>query len=161
MTGLSSLQHSLHYALPLAEGFNPGTLTQFKSIVVTVLLGLAIAQALEQVLLYRWIRVPNLNRPLTVRLHRFGGIAVVILVFAVLGSCLYTLFGLRYPLVTPRVIAHVVLGSLVIVVLLTKVVFANWYRQGLNLALPLGISAALLLLGIFLLTALPFYLGKV
>jgi hypothetical protein len=160
MTGLFPPQSSLGHALLVTSSINANTLTLFKSILVTVLVVLAIAQILEQALLYRWIRVSNLNRPLVVRLHRLGGIAAVLLVLAVLGTCLYTLFGLGYPLSTTRVVAHVVLGSLVTLFLLIKVAIANWFRQHLGLTLPVGISAGLLLLGVFLLTALPYFLGR-
>jgi hypothetical protein len=43
---------------------------------------------------------------------------------------------------------------------LIKVAIANWYRQYLGWTLPLGISTGVFLLGIFLLTALPYFLGQ-
>ena len=51
------------------------------------------------------------------------------------------------------------LGGLVTVVLLTKMAIANRFHQYTSLTLPLGISAGVLFLGIFLLTALPYFLG--
>jgi hypothetical protein len=159
MISLFSLKSFLDHALHIASGTSAFELTPFKAIVTTVVLGLAVSQALEQALLYKWIRVRNLNRPLVVRLHRIGGVTAVLLVLVVLGSCLYTLWGLGYPLSTARVVAHAVLGGLATAVLLTKVGIANWFRQYLGLTLPVGISAGLLLLGIFLLTALPYFLG--
>jgi hypothetical protein len=124
-------------------------------------LGLALSQALEQALLYKWVRVRNLNRRLVVRLHRFGGATAVLLILAVLGLCWYTWLGLGYPLSTVRVAAHAVLGGLASVVLLAKVAIANRFRQYMRFTLPLGISAGSLLLGIFLITALPHFLGLV
>lgn len=135
------------------------SLTAFKAILTTVIVGLALSQVLEQALLYRWIRVRNLNRRLVLRLHRLGGVAAVLLVLVVIGSCLYTWLGLGYPPSTARVVAHAVLGALAIVVLLTKVAIANLLRRYMGLTLPVGISAGVLLLGIFLLTALPYFLG--
>jgi hypothetical protein len=54
-----------------------------------------------------------------------------------------------------------VLGGLAVVVLLTKVALANWFRQYLGYTLPIGISAGILLLSVFLLMALPRFLGLV
>jgi Kef-type K+ transport system membrane component KefB len=93
------------------------------------------------------------------RLHRLGGATAVLLVFLVLGSCFYTWLALGYPPSTARVVVHAVLGGLATAVLLTKVAIANRFHQYANLTLPLGISAGVLLLGIFLLTALPYFLG--
>ena len=93
------------------------------------------------------------------RLHRLGGATAVFLVFVVLGSCLYTGLALGYPPSTAHVVAHAMLGGLVTVVLLTKMAIANRFHQYTSLTLPLGISAGVLLLGIFLLTALPYFLG--
>ena len=160
MTTLFSLASLLDHALRLSHGVSTSTLTTIKSIVATVLLGLALTQALEQALLYRWLRVRNLNRRLVVRLHRFGGVTVVLLVLTVLGLCWYTWLGLGYPPSTVRVVAHAVLGGLLSVVLLAKLAIANLFRQYLGYTLPLGISAATLLLCIFLLTALPHFVGR-
>ena len=85
----------------------------------------------------------------------------MLLIFVVLGLCWYTWLGLGYPLSTLRVVAHVVLGGLATMVLLTKVAIANRFRKQMSLTLPLGISAGTLLLGIFLITALPHFLGLV
>jgi len=103
--------------------------------------------------------VRNLDRRLVLRLHRIGGATAVLLVLIVLGSCLYTWLALGYPPSTARDVAHAVLGGLVTIVLLTKMAIANWFRQYMSLTLPLGISAGMLLLGSFLLTALPYFLG--
>jgi hypothetical protein len=159
MSPLFSLKPFFDHAFLLAAAIRAFELTPFKAIVTTVILGLAVAQALEQALLYRWIRVRNLNRPLVVRLHRIGGATAMLLVLVVLGSCLYTWLGLGYPPSTPRVVAHAVLGGLATVVLLTKVAIANWFRQYLGWTLPVGISAGVALLGVFLLAALPYFLG--
>ncbi len=159
MTGLFSLKSFLNHPFLLTSDAGAGSLTAFKAILTTVLLVLAMSQALEQVLLYRWIRVKNLNRRLVLRMHRFGGATAMVLVLTVLGSCLYTWLALGYPPSTARVVAHAVLGGLATAVLLTKVAIANWFRQYLGITLPLGVSAGLLLFGIFLLTALPYFLG--
>jgi hypothetical protein len=161
MISLLSFEAFVHDAVPLAKGISPYALTNFKVILTTVLLGIAIAQAFEQALLYKWIRVRNLNRRLVVRLHRIGGATAVVLILAVVASCWYTWLGLGYPLNTLRVVAHAVLGGLAVVVLLTKVAMANWFRQYLGYTLPIGISAGALLLGVFLLMALPRLLGLV
>lgn len=144
-----------------AAGVSHQVLISIKSILTTILLAVAVTQAAEQVLLYRWIPVRNLNRKLTLRLHRFGGATAVVLLFVVAGLCWYTVLGLGYSTNTPRLMAHAVLAGLAALVLLTKVALANFFRQYLNFALPLGIAAGLLLLGIFLLTALYHFEGYV
>jgi hypothetical protein len=159
MTILFQFESLTHHALLVPSDAGGLSLTAFKAIVTTVLLGLAMAQAFEQVLLYRWIRVRNLNRRLVLRLHRLGGVTATFLVLVVLGSCLYTWLVLGYPPSTPRVVAHAVLGGLVTTILLIKVAMANRFRQYLGLTLPLGITAGVSLLGIFLLMALPYFLG--
>lgn len=161
MTGFLSLLRFFDHATPLAFAVSIHQLTTFKSILTTILLAVAIAQALEQALLYKWIHVRNLNRPVVVRLHRIGGATAVVLILPVLAACWYTWLGLVYPLNTPRVVAHAVMGGLLSVILLTKVVIANWRRQYLGYTLPLGISAGVLLLGIWLLTAMPTLFGLV
>ena len=161
MTSLLSFTAFAHNAVPLASGISAYMLTNFKVIVATALLAVAVIQALEQALLYKWIRVRNLNRRLVVRLHRIGGATAVVLILAVLAACWYTWLGLGYPLNTVRVVAHAVLGGLAAAILAIKVVFANFYREGLKYTLPLGISAGTLLLGVFLLTALPRFLGLI
>jgi len=160
MTSFLSLMAFVDHVVAPSYRASGYDLTMFKSIVATILLVLAVIQALEQALLYKWIPVRNLNRPLIVRLHRLGGATAVVLILLVLGACWYTWLGLHYPLSATRVVAHAVIGGLVSVILLAKVVFANWARQYLKYALPLGISAGTGLLAIFLLTALQFFLGR-
>jgi len=161
MTGVLSLTEFVHGAMPLAIGVSTQVLTTFKVILATALLGIAVVQALEQAMLYRWIRVRNLNRRLVVRLHRIGGATAVVLILAVLAACWYSWLGLGYPLNSVRVVAHAVLGGLAAAILAVKVVFANFYREGLKYTLPLGISVGTFLLGVFLLMALPWYLGLI
>ena len=72
MTSLFSPISLAPHAVPLVYGVSTQPLTTLKSILTALLLVVALSQALEQALLYRWIRVPNLNRRLVVRLHRFG-----------------------------------------------------------------------------------------
>ncbi len=161
MTGFFSFIGSILHAAAPAAGVSNQVLISVKSILVTILLGIAVSQATEQALLYRWIPDRNLNRRLTLRLHRFGGAAAVLVFFGVLGLCWYSLLGQGYPVNTARLMAHAVLAGLATVVLLAKVAIANFFRQYLSLTLPLGISAGVLLLGLFLLTALPHFLGLI
>jgi Family of unknown function (DUF6529) len=159
MTGFLSLASFVDRTF--ANGGSGQELTLFKSILATILLALAIAQATEQALLYGWIPVRNLNRRLVVRLHRIGGATAVAAILLVVGACLYTWLGRHYPLSSARVVAHAVIGGVVLAILLTKAVFANFARQYLKYALPMGIVAGTGLLAIFLLTALQVFLGRI
>jgi hypothetical protein len=161
MTGVVSSLIFPHAAAPLADGLSYQALTILKAILTTVVLGVALVQGLEQALLYRWIRVRKLNRRLMVRLHRAGGGIALLLTLSVLVVCLYSWLGEGYALSSVRVVAHAALGCLATVILLTKLVIANRFRKYLRYALPLGLSSGALLLGVWLLTALPKFLGLI
>jgi hypothetical protein len=87
-------------------------------------------------------------------LHRWGGIAVLVLILAVAVICV---FGERYAYYSLRVKAHAVMGVLAILVLLLKVAITHRSRRHLRFALALGAAAGLLILGTFMASALWYF----
>jgi hypothetical protein len=91
------------------------------------------------------------------RLHRWGGIATLILTLAVAVICVR---GEGYVLYSLRVQAHAVMGVLAILVLLLKVAITNRFRRYLRFTLVLGTIAGLMILGTFAASALWYFVQE-
>jgi hypothetical protein len=129
-----------------------------KSLVTTVVLVLALIQALEMLQVRGYLSLLPVKKRRLRQLHRRGGIAVLVLTVMVAVICMSS-FG--YVLYSLRVKAHVVMGALAILVLLVKVAISNRFRRYLRylrLILALGTAAGLLILGVFVTSALWYFL---
>jgi len=129
-----------------------------KSLLTTVALLLAAVQLWSMAEVRGLVRLFPVETRILVKLHRWGGAAALGVVLLVGMVCLYAVFAERYGLYTPRLQVHAVLGFLAAVVLASKVLIANRFRHCLRFALPLGLTAALLLLGTFVFSALWWFL---
>ena len=130
------------------------SLLMLKSILTTVIIVLALGQALSGLRmtgrLQRW--------PLPVKKlrigHRLVGDAALLLTLSVALICVthlsYGAYSLRAPL-------HAALGTLAAVTLLVKVIVARWSRRYLRYARILGGVAGLSLLGCFWASALWYF----
>ena len=147
-------------ASPLPHGeTGPGglALSNWKAILTTVVLLLALLQFLSQAVVRGWIK--SGNKKLWARLHRPGGIITYLLVLVVLGLCLYVMFGPNgggLEMLSPtRVILHAIFGGLLLLVLTAKAIISNFARRQLRVNGPLGIAAGVLTLGLFLASVVP------
>jgi hypothetical protein len=131
-------------------------------ILKTVLATLAIVLALEEAWTMAEVRgftklLPRRPKVL-VRIHRWGGVAALILLLVIISAGLYAVFVLGYRLYTPRLWAHASLGLLAAVALTAKVVASNRQRRWLRHSLALGIASGSLMLGAFLFGAVWYWL---
>ncbi len=141
------------------EPTDPGfILAQWKAILTTALLALALLQALEQAVWRGKVRV-RLDKKVVITLHRLGGIIALEIAQIVLGLCLYAAFCLGYILGTERLIAHAILGGIATAGLLLKVLISNAFPYLLRWQAVLGTLTFLAVLGVFLTGALPHFLG--
>ncbi len=129
-----------------------------KSLLTTVLVALALLQALGMAQVEGKLSILPLDKSRLVRLHRLGGRATLLLAVLVATMCLA---GQRYATTSLRVQAHALLGALAIVVLLAKVAVANRFRRSLRYAKPLGLAAGLLIFGTFAFSALWYFIQQV
>ncbi len=132
------------------------SLKMLKSVVTTVVLALALVQALWMAQVRGWVRLLPFERRRLRRWHRWGGIAVLVLTLTVAVICVFGIGG-RYVSYSPRVLAHLHMGALAIVVLLLKAVITNRFRRYLRYNTALGIAAGLLILGTFVASALWYF----
>ena len=132
------------------------SLEMLKSIVTTIVLALALAQALGMAQVRGYVPLLLIEKKRLRWLHRWGGIAVLVLTCAVAVICVFGI-GEGYAPYSPRVQVHVVMGSLVILVLLLKVAITNRFRRYLHFTLALGTAAGLLILGTFVASALWYF----
>jgi cytochrome bd-type quinol oxidase subunit 2 len=132
------------------------SLEMFKSVLTTVVLALALGQALGMAQVRGYVRLVPLERKRLRQWHRWGGIAVLVLTVMVAVMCVFGIGG-RYASYSPRVLAHLHLGALAIVVLLVKVAIARRFRRYLRFTLVLGAAAGLLILGTFVASALWYF----
>jgi len=137
------------------------TMHWIKSILTTLALALGLAQLLSMAQLRGWIGFLPIPKKALLRLHRWGGIAALAVVLLVLGLCLYVYFDQGWTLsgFSLRLLLHAILGALATLVLLAKVVITNRLRRLLRWNTALGIAAGLLLLGLFLTSALWHFIG--
>lgn len=130
------------------------SLEMIKSVVTSLVLALALVQALGMAQVRGYVRLLPVGKRQLVQLHRLGGAATLLLALAVAAMCV---FGERYAYYSPRVQAHAAMGVLAILVLATKAVISNRFRDYLRHALALGAAAGLLILGTFVASALWYF----
>ena len=133
-------------------------------LIKTLLAGAAVLLALSQLLIMAQVRgkvhvLPFKVRSL-IRAHRWGGVATLVAATLVGLLCLYVVFWLGYPLSSPYVRAHALMGTAAGVILLTKVLIANRRRALLRHALRLGVAAAILLSGAFAASGLVYLINR-
>ncbi len=128
-----------------------------KSVVTSIILALALVQALGVAQVRGYVRLLPVEKKRLVQWHRLGGVATLLLALVVAAMCV---FGERYAYYSPRVQAHAVMGVVAILVLLLKVAITHRSRRHLRFALALGAAAGLLILGTFMASAL-WYLVQV
>jgi hypothetical protein len=128
----------------------------FKSVVTTVVLALALVQALGMGQVRGYVRLLPFERKRLRQWHRWGGIAGLVLTCVVAVMCVSGIGG-RYASYSARVLAHLHMGTLAILVLLVKVVITNRFRRYLRYNTALGIAAGLLILGTFVTSALWYF----
>jgi hypothetical protein len=134
------------------------SLEMFKAIVTTVVLALALVQALGMAQVRGYVRLLPVGKKQLVQWHRLGGAATLLLALAVAAMCV---LGERYAYYSPRVQAHAVMGVLAILVLAVKAVITNRFRRYLRHALVLGTVAGLLVLGTFIASTLWYFVQGV
>jgi hypothetical protein len=123
-------------------------------ILKTVLASLAVLLALEEAWTMAEVRgftklLPRRPKVL-VRIHRWGGVAALILVLVIISVGLLAVFVFGYRLHSPRLLAHASLGVLAALALTAKVIASNRQRRWLRHSLALGIGAGTLIAGAFL-----------
>ncbi|MBC8449591.1 MAG: hypothetical protein H8D78_17815 [Chloroflexi bacterium] len=131
------------------------SLQMVKSVLTTVLLLVAIAQALSMAMVRGWVKVKLLpeNRRRLREGHRWGGIAALVLTLALA----LTMLSPLYEPYSARSWAHAVMGGLAALVLLPKVIITRRFRRYLRYNTALGTIAGLLILGTFISSALWFF----
>jgi hypothetical protein len=130
------------------------SLEMFKSLVTTAIVALAVAQALGMAQVRGYVRFLPLEKAQLRRYHRWGGVSALILVLIVAVICVC---GEGYVLYSLRVRAHVVLGVLAILVLSLKVAITHRLRRLLRYNTALGVAAGALILGVFVTSALWYF----
>jgi hypothetical protein len=132
----------------------PMSLVIAKSILTTVILGLAIVQSVIGLRLRGYLKF----FPLPIRClrswHRWEGHAALILTILVALICVAT-FG--FDLHSPRVTAHAVLGTSAASIMLLKEAIAWRFRSYLGHTLILGAIIGLCVLGTFVASALWYF----
>jgi hypothetical protein len=145
----------------LIDQLSGGHTTFVKIVLASVLLVLALYQGTLAAVFYGKLRVTWLHPDVAPLTHRATGDALVVVAGLVALTCLS---GYEVPDAVERgglrVLAHSVLGALVLVVLSVKVLAVNRGGPRLSRALPyLGAAVVLLFAGIWGTSALPF-LGR-
>jgi len=133
------------------------SLEMLKSVVTTLVLALAVVQALGMAQVRGHVRLLPLEKKRLRLLHRRGGIIALVLTLAVAVTCVS---GESYGLYSLRAQAHAVMGGLTALLLLLKVAITHRFRRYLRFTLALGGAAGLLILGTFVAGAL-WYFGQV
>jgi len=131
------------------------SLEMLKSVVTTVILALALGQALGMAQVRGYVRLLSIEKKRLRLLHRWGGIAVLVLTLAVAVTCVV---GFGYEPYSPRVKAHAVMAALAVVALILKVAITHRFRRYLRHNLALGAAAGLLILGAFITSALWYFI---
>lgn len=130
------------------------SLDMLKSLVTTVILALAVMQALGMAQVRGYVRLLPVEKRQLRRFHRWGGIAALVLTLAVAVACM---LGEGYELYSLRVQAHVVMGVLAMVVMSLKVAITHRFRRYLRFNSALGAATGLLILGTFVASALWYF----
>ncbi len=84
------------------------SLEMLKSVLTTIVLALALGQALEMAQVRGYVRLLPFEKARLRQWHRWGGIAVLVLTLVVAAICV---FGERYAYYSPRVQTHIVMES--------------------------------------------------
>jgi hypothetical protein len=133
----------------------PMSLLMVKSILATVVLGLAIAQALMGLRLRGYLK----SLPLPLRRlsgwHRRNGDVTLILTVIVAIICVTSL---GFSLYSPRVRLHALLGTLAALIMFLKVIIARRFHTYLRHTLLLGTIAGFSVLGTFVASAVWYFL---
>jgi uncharacterized membrane protein len=130
------------------------SLEMFKAIMTTIVLALALVQALGMAQVRGWVRLLPVEKKRLRQWHREGGIVALVLTMAIAVTCVV---GFGYELYSPRVKAHAMMGTLAVVALFLKVVITNRFRRYLRYNMALGMAAGLLILGTFIASALWYF----
>lgn len=130
------------------------SLEMFKAIMTTIVLALALVQALGMAQVRGWVRLLPVEKKRLRQWHREGGIVALVLTMAIAVTCVV---GFGYELYSPRVKAHAMMGTLAVVALFLKVVITNRFRRYLRYNMALGMAAGLLILGTFTASALWYF----
>ncbi len=135
----------------LIEDVTRGNVTEFKVVLATVILALAIYQLLLAAVAYGWLRIPFLEAATASWTHRASGDAIVVLTALVATACL-AYYGFE------EGGAHTVFGCILLAVIALKVVAV---RVGGRLShlLPLLGASVLALFGLVWLTSAGDFLG--
>ena len=131
------------------------SLAMLKSIATTVLLVLALVQALGMAQVRGYVSLLPVEKRRLRRIHSRGGIAALVLSVAVALACV---FGVGYAPCSLRVWLHVIMGVLAILILFLKMALTRRFRRYLRFNTALGVAVGLLLLGTFVTSALWYFL---
>lgn len=134
------------------------SLEMSKSLVTSVILILAVMQALGMAQVRGYVRLLPFEKRRLRRLHRWGGRAALILALTVAVICIC---GEGYVLYSLRVWAHVVMGVLAILVMILKVATVHRFRRYVRHNNALGGVVGLLILGTFVTSALWYFFREV
>ena len=154
-------------AAPLRHGEQgPGgeILATWKAIFTTVVLAIGLVEVSGQAVIRGWVKVGAANKKQLIKMHRWIGIAALVLVLAIFAACMYVMYGpagggTMMVVMSPPAFWHSLFGGLLIIVLAIKTIASNWVRRHLRVNVPLGIAAGALTLGVFLTSSLPHFLG--
>jgi len=130
------------------------SLGMLKSLVTTVILALVVMQALGMAQVRGYVHLLPLERKQLRRLHRWGGMAALVLTLAVAVACM---LGRGYELYSLRLRLHAVMGVLAILVMSLKVAITRRFLGYLRYNTALGAAAGLLILGTFIASALWYF----
>jgi hypothetical protein len=130
------------------------SLEMVKSIMTSVVVVLALVQALEMAQIRGYVRLLPFDKRVLRKLHRRGGIATLVLMLVVAVICLV---GEGYALYTLRVCTHVVLGVLSLLILAAKVTITHRFRHYLRFNTGLGVAVGVSILGTFASSALWYF----
>lgn len=131
------------------------SITMIKSILTTIALALALVQGLEMAQLKGYLHLLPIEKRKLRSLHHAGGVAALFLLALVAVLCIVSQ-GFYFS--SLRVRLHALLGAVAILVLVVKVLITNRFRQYLRYNNALGVFAGLLVLSIFLLSALWYFI---
>lgn len=130
------------------------SLEMLKSVMATIVLVLALLQALGMAQVRGYVRILPFERKRLLECHHWGGVTALVLTLALAVICV---FGERYAYYSLRVQAHAVMGAWVILILLLKMAITRLFRRYLRFALALGAAAGLLVLGTFVASAMWYF----
>jgi hypothetical protein len=128
-----------------------------KALLASLALLLAIEQLWSMAEVRRWIKPAHARPKVLVRIHRWGGVILWLLVTTIIGIGLSLIFVFGYTLHSPRLILHVTFGALAGAALLAKVLGSNQVRGLLKHSHARGIGAGGFILGAFLFSAVWYF----